>query len=82
MRTPEEISNSFGFHPGTPEVVVIYQNIRNNFEAIAQYVNAVCPDSRELALALTHMEMAQMWAIKAVAVHQTPLGEEGTGYRG
>lgn len=82
MRAPEELSNSFGFHPGTPDVVAKYKSIRNNFEILAQHINSNCPDSRELALALTHLEMAQMWAIKSVAVNETPLGEEGTGFRG
>lgn len=81
MRTPQDISNSFGFHPGTKEVVATYQAIRNNFELLAHFINDHCPDSRELALALTSLEQAQMWAIKSVAIHNTPLGEEGTGYR-
>lgn len=82
MRAPEEISNSFGFHPGTKDVVALYSEIRLTFTEVAQFINKVCPDSRELALAITNLEQAQMWAIKSVAVHMTPLGEEGTGYRG
>lgn len=82
MRTPEEISNSFGFHPGTADVAALYKEIRFMFNNVAQWLNKECPDSRELAVALTNLEQAQMWAIKSVAVNMTPLGEEGTGFRG
>lgn len=81
VRTPDDISNSFGFHPGTQDVTALYKEIRNAFESVAQFINQSCPDSRELSLAITNLEQAQMWAIKSVAVNMTPLGEEGTGWR-
>lgn len=81
MRPADDIRNSFGFHPGTQSVVQKYRAIRNHFEDLALYINEHCPPSRELAVALTKLEEAQMWAIKSVAVNSTPLGEEGAGYR-
>lgn len=71
--TDEEIENSFGFHPATPEVKEKYEFIRGEFTMLAMRINATCPDSREKSLALTNLQQAQMWAIGSVAINETPL---------
>lgn len=62
-----EIIKRFTYHApqqGQPE---IYGEIRNRAQGIALYLNDVCPESREKALAFTALEEAVMWANAAIA---------------
>ena len=63
----ERIENNFKYHapkPGQPE---IYTDIRNTAKEFALKLDALCPDSREKALALTKLEETVMWANAAIA---------------
>lgn len=70
MPTIPEIENKFTYHapkPGQPER---YKALRDDFKALAYRIMAECPDSRERALALTHLENSNMWANAAIARHE------------
>jgi hypothetical protein len=63
----EEIATRFSYHApkeGQPE---IYESLRFGGRELAHKINELCPDSREKALALTHLEQALFWANAAVA---------------
>jgi hypothetical protein len=65
--THEELNNRFSYHspkPGQPE---IYTELRSTGKYLAEKMCRLCPDSRELSLALTNLEQAIMWANAAVA---------------
>jgi hypothetical protein len=62
-----DIANRFTYHapkPGQPEK---YSELRGEALAMAQTINALCPDSREKSLALTKLEETVMWANAAIA---------------
>lgn len=61
------IENNFRYHspkPGQPEM---YEELRRNAKDLALLFDALCPDSRELSLALTKLEEAVMWANASIA---------------
>lgn len=65
--TIADLEKRFSYHaplPGQPER---YGAIRDAAKALAQYLVAVCPPSRELSLALTHLEEVVMWANASIA---------------
>jgi hypothetical protein len=51
---------------GQPEK---YEDIRSGALEMAQYINQICPDSREKSLAITHLEEVVFWANAAIARH-------------
>lgn len=70
MIDPQNLLNRFTYHApreGQPEQ---YQMIRNIGLSLATYLNENCPDSRELSLAITHLEEVVFWANAAIARHQ------------
>jgi len=68
--TPEElerIENNFTYHPPQGDQVEKYSVIRSMFRQTAAFLCRTCPQSRELSIALTHLEDAMMWANAAIA---------------
>ncbi len=62
-----DLSNRFTYHPPTTEQAAIYPEIRAAGLALASLMNHHCPNSRELSLAITHVEEAIMWANASIA---------------
>ena len=72
MYTPDEktvnqIQNNFKYHPPLPNQPERYTRIRAAAGELAMLLATNCPASRELSLALTHLEDAVMWANAAIA---------------
>lgn len=65
--TEETLRNRFIYHKPTGNQAVKYEVIRNLCLDIALRLNELCPDSRELSLALTHLEETGFYAIAAIA---------------
>lgn len=66
-----ELSRRFAYHPpSSEEVATKHQQVRYAAELLAATYTDLCPESRELALALTKLEEAMFWANAAVARHQ------------
>lgn len=63
----QDLTNRFTYHPPTEDQALIYEGIRDRGLNFALYLNAHCPDSRELSLAITKIEEAVMWANAAIA---------------
>lgn len=59
--------------PADHEVVARFEALRVNAKAFGHDIIDLCPESRERSLALTKLEEAVMWAVKAVACHQADL---------
>jgi hypothetical protein len=63
----EDIENRFTYHPpkeGQPE---IYNQIRDWAKSYAYLLNKLCPEGREKALAITHLEETVFWANASIA---------------
>lgn len=67
----ERVLNNFTYHTpfGTQEAR--YETIQGRARAFAVHLYERCPPSRELSLALTHLEQAVMWAKAAIARNET-----------
>jgi len=62
-----DIEKNFTYHPpkeGQPER---YAKIRAKAKEFAELLDAECPPSRELSLAMTELESSIMWANAAIA---------------
>lgn len=62
-----DLNNRFTYHsplPGQPEK---YEVIRGTGKELAILLVRACPKSRELSLALTHLEEAIFWANASIA---------------
>jgi hypothetical protein len=66
-----DLANRFVYHPPRGNQQQKYENICKNALAFAELLNAVCPDSRALSLAITHLETATMFANAAIARNET-----------
>lgn len=68
------IDKPFAYHKPSPEGLDKINMIRLAFSETKAILEAQCPPSRQLSVALTELETAAMWAIKAV-VFNDPASE-------
>lgn len=61
------IENDFTYHPPTELQVGRYERIRELAQVFAKSAVAMCPDSREVSIGLTHLESAVMFFNAAIA---------------
>ncbi len=66
------MKNPFRFVQPTPEKLTAMEAVRNNFLFVLGQIENYCPVGRERSLAITNLEQACMWAVKAIGVE----GEE------
>ena len=71
-KTLAQIHNNFRYHPPLPGQTERYEEIRAVGKHFALLLSADCPPSRELSVALTHVETAVMWANAAIARNERP----------
>lgn len=63
-----DLLNRFTFHPvSSPDQGLLYDSIRAQARDLALWLDEKVPDSRELSLAMTHLEEVVFWANAAVA---------------
>lgn len=67
MTKQEQIEKAFTYHAPKGDQADRYVKIREGAKGVALLLVSVCPDSRELSLALTHLETAVMFANAAIA---------------
>lgn len=72
--TDDELVQRFGYHRPGPEAIAKHQSIRMGCLALARKLVDLCPEGRELSLALTALEEVGMRANQAIAMTQ-PLSE-------
>lgn len=66
-RVQKQIDNNFVYHKPVEGQQERYVRIRDNARSYAGLLATNCPESRELSLALTHLEDVVMWANAAIA---------------
>lgn len=59
--------NNFVYHEVKGDQQERYVTLRGFAGSLAKLMNENCPASRELSLALTHLEQAMFWANAAIA---------------
>ena len=68
--TVDQIANIFTYHKALPGQRAKQDAIREEAKELAILINASCPESREKALALTHIQQAAMFANAAISIHE------------
>ncbi len=63
----EAREKGFTYHPPKEDQAERYQAIRAAFGELAFLLNTSCPASRELSVAMTHLETASFFANEAIA---------------
>ena len=61
------VNNNFKYHEPKEGQVKKYADIRDTSKELAYIFTELCPESRELSLAITKLEEAVMWANAAIA---------------
>lgn len=69
-RTVDRVMRAHSFHPADKEKQEQHEAVRNVTRVCAAGLLELCPESRELSLALTALQDAMMWANAAIAIHQ------------
>lgn len=67
MSKKDQIEKAFTYHPPKPGQPEVYGEIRQEAKEFAFTLLALCPESRELSVALTHLEEVVMWANASIA---------------
>ena len=67
MILPEELENRFTYHAPTEGQPEKYEKIRGMAHSFAAELVEDCPESRELSLALTHLDEVVFFANAAIA---------------
>jgi hypothetical protein len=70
----DDLMNRFTYHPSTQVQSDSYPLVRGSCLSLARLFNTMCPDSRELATAITRLEEAAFWANAAIARNGVPRG--------
>jgi hypothetical protein len=63
----KRIDNNFTYHPPQGSQPEKYEHIRKTGKLVAEEFCGLCPESRELSLAITKLEEAIFWANAAIA---------------
>lgn len=63
----KRLENDFTYHPPVASQIDRYRDIREGARRYAEYLMESCPPSRELSLALTHLEECVMYANASIA---------------
>jgi len=67
----EQITHNFTNHPPqSDDIAARLDSLTAEFTIMAKMLNAVLPEGREKALALTNLEQCSMWSKAAVARNQ------------
>jgi hypothetical protein len=63
----KEIQNRFTYHAPKEGQPAIYEELRERAKLMALALDSLCPESRELSLALTKLDEVVFWANAAIA---------------
>lgn len=65
--TDSDLDNRFRYHRPTEEAIKLHAIVTEETLALAKKLRDICPDGRNLSLALTHLEDVRMRANAAIA---------------
>ena len=65
------ILKTFAYHKPSPEGLAAIAKLRSAFSEVANAIDSICPPSRERSVAITELETAAMWAVKAVVFNDS-----------
>ncbi len=65
-----QIETSFTYHAPQADQPDRYVGLREAAKALAVMMCLNCPESRELSLALTHLQESVMWANASIAINE------------
>jgi hypothetical protein len=60
------IDKPFAYHKPSDDGMTRINALRESFSAVKAAIETHCPESRQRSVAITELETAAMWAIKAV----------------
>lgn len=63
----QELETRYTYHAPKADQPGRYASLRGEAQRLAALIEALCPESREKALAHTNVEQAIMWANAAIA---------------
>lgn len=66
----EQISRTYTYAAPKADQPERYVSIRAGAKELAEFITRACPPSRELSLALTHLEQTVMYANAAIARYE------------
>ena len=78
MITESELDTRFSYHAPDEWQVERYQEIREEAREFADLLVRYCPNSRELSLAMTHLDSVVMFANAAIARREAKRSEQST----
>jgi hypothetical protein len=70
--TRDRIDHNFIYHPPHGDQAERYAVVRAEHFGLARLLLRLCPESRELSLALTKLEESVFWANAAIARNEKP----------
>lgn len=62
-----EIDYRFGYHPSNEITAPTQRHIRDEFSALARFLDTVLPPGRAKNVTFTELENAALWANKSIA---------------
>jgi hypothetical protein len=68
------MKKTYAYHKPSSAGLKAIKNLREAFSSVHELIEEVAPNSRERSVAITSLETAAMWAIKAV-VFNDPASE-------
>jgi hypothetical protein len=71
-----DLDKRFTYHAPDAAKIELHNTVRNMAKAAADAFNAVVPEGREKALAITKLEEAMMWGNAGIARHVAAAPEE------
>ena len=78
MIDESELDTRFSYHPPDEWQVERYQEIREAAREFADLLTRYCPHSRELSVAMTHLDSVVMFANAAIARREASNDEQST----
>ena len=72
MKSSEQVSDMFDYHPPTDVTIKKHQIVRETFKYLTNFLDEILPEEtneqrRCKALAFTKLEEAAMWSSKSIA---------------
>lgn len=69
----DDLVNRFSYHQPMADQAPRYNQVRQGFRDLALRLAELCPQSRELSVAFTLMQQANMMANAAIACNEKPV---------